>query len=92
MRWIRELFNPAAKCARIGHRKTEGWRRTYRRPEGREVRQYVVMGCRETRTECGRCNAPLSDWNVIERTGYHESMMPSDMAEELRRNGVVQTN
>lgn len=89
MRFIREFFRPKEKCARIGHKEVLQHRQTYRDPEPEE-RYYAVFRCHEERKRCARCKAPLSEWDITDREGYTGYSMPTSMADELRRNGVVE--
>lgn len=90
MRFLRELFDPAEKCARLGHKPAPFFRRGYVRAN---YGFHVVDGVIQTCERCLRCNKLLSKWTDVDgsRVGFSGYSWPSDQAAEFDKNGEYWT-
>lgn len=85
------MFNSKEKCKNHGHKiktvKRETYRKPWNVPDGYDW--YSVYQCDEEKNVCKRCKQEISDWKITYKEGFTGYSMPSDMAKELRKNGVV---
>lgn len=91
---LSELFKPAAKCARIGHKFWREYRIGYMRPEHFGMTRHVCDEVEQERPVCVRCGAhdPASpDWVTVSRRGMSGYSWPSTMAREFAANGEIWT-
>ena len=91
IRFIKELLKPSLKCQRAGHKQHKTiYRRTYRRHVEDSFLRYAIYLCKEEKIVCPRCKTTFQDWCVKSSKGYDSYSIPSNVAEELRENGVVE--
>lgn len=91
MRFIREIFTPALKCRRLGHRKHKEARRIYRKPDSYTSRA-VCEEWIQTRTVCRRCGKELSRWADKKKLGYFTGVTwPSEMMDHFKEHGWVES-
>ena len=83
LRFIRELFKPSLKCARVGHRTGHRERRGFCSDSKDGVADRII----ERQQACMRCKAELSPWEVVFSRPIHSLSMPSDDMDELRSTG-----
>lgn len=88
MKWIKELFNPALKCERVGHTpKTETVRYRKRANDGLTI----CNDYKAKRDRCSRCGTTLTDFYDEKKTnGYTGVSMPTDYWEEMKTKGYLE--
>ena len=87
MRFVKELFNPAKKCERLGHTPNEHKIRI--RKNSKDWRMTVTDF--SARIEiCDRCNKHLSEpFKLEEIDSYNSCSMPSEMWNKMREKGYL---
>lgn len=89
-RWLRELGNPAAKCARLGHRMEDQRQRVYLYPpEGAFSGRCVADRAVEKFQRCRRCGHE-TEREIADRTGLTGLTMTSDRWDALEADGRVE--
>jgi hypothetical protein len=86
IQWVRELFNPQAKCHRIGHIPGMEYREGFRRPEGNHWSSACVQVSDE-RPVCLRCLTVVGDWQETRRKGAAAFNWPVNQAEVFNSAG-----
>lgn len=86
--WLKELFDPAVKCERVGHKTRTLTRKTIRWPS-ESWRRGVADKCKEKLVKCRRCGEVLVDWEVTDRVGLHSLEMNSGMWDNLKEHGLI---
>jgi len=85
-RFFRELFKPALKCKRVGHKITV---------EYLKIRKEGSFGCavedfNAKRKICGRCGKVIKKpYNLTVLDFYTSCSMPDYMWDEMRENGYL---
>lgn len=86
LRFIKELFRPSLKCARVGHNVIKDVVRVrIRSSSWREV----VADYSATIERCKRCGHKEPPVVGEKITGYTGCEMPSEMWDELDKNGYL---
>ncbi len=87
MRWLKELFNPSAKCGRVGHREVRQSQNVMRKTTWEERRMGVCMRVTEERTVCGRCEATLQEPKETKARGVDSWSAPQSVWDEFESTG-----
>lgn len=86
-RWLRELWHPAEKCERVGHRMRPVLTPVYLYPpDGTFLRGHVADRAVEVSAECRRCGEK-TEVRITDRRGLNGLSMPTDKWETLEREG-----
>jgi len=87
MRWLREIFHPAEKCTRVGHRVRVREYRVYLYPPA--ARWAVAERAWMKQSSCSRCNHADRE-EEISRTALDGLTMDSDRWDALERDGRLE--
>jgi hypothetical protein len=91
-RWLSELGNPGAKCARVGHDLRDHRRRIYLYPSDSWLSsRYVADVASEAWRECRRCGK-REEPQIINRRGLTGLSLPAHKWDTLRETGRVEAN
>lgn len=88
MRFLWELFKPALKCDRLGHKKAERKYKIYAEPKSHGWLSGVADRAVLTRDECKRCGTVLSEGEITDRHAIDSLSMPSSEYDKFEKNGV----
>ena len=96
--WINKIFSPARQCARKGHTESvEQTRSGYMKPwhyeeqTGKKVWRSTAVSVRQSRDQCRRCKAGLSEWEITLGEGIQELTLNTDVYALLAEHGEVWT-
>ena len=78
--YLHEMFDPALKCDRVGHKLEEHHRSGYYYDSGFRT---VVTNVIQARMECTRCGY-VTEWKTTRMQGLQSFSVPIDIAEKIR--------
>jgi len=88
MLFFRELFKPALKCNRVGHKIATKIQECYVYPSDAPY-WHVADRVIEEQKYCPRCGHLHSDWTVVKRTGIDSLSMDSIDWKHLKESGKI---
>lgn len=88
MRFFKELFNPALKCERLGHKPVVEWRKGYTNPTSSDWDRYRVVVHRSTQEQvcCARCKK-ADPWETVKKEGIHGLTAPQSTWDAINAGG-----